>query len=131
MWGPPAKCRARDPGSRTESRHGLEQAVGQNEHRHDGVLGDSRLMAEHVAKSSRLSGPPRSRGGRARPPPIAAGEGAARAGTNVARVCPTMISASASNGARCSRITLVIEDRCFPRGLHLGENARRDGGSKV
>ena len=28
-------------------------------------------------------------------------------------------------------ITFVIEDRCFERGLHLGENPRRDGGSKV
>ena len=29
------------------------------------------------------------------------------------------------------RITFVIEDRCFRRELHLCENARRDGGSKV
>ena len=29
------------------------------------------------------------------------------------------------------RISLIIQDRCFQRGLHLGENARRDGGGKV
>ena len=29
------------------------------------------------------------------------------------------------------RIALIIEDRRFHRGLHLGENPRRDGGAKV
>jgi hypothetical protein len=41
-----AKLRARDPRAHAERHHGLEQAMGQREHRHDDVFGDCRLVAE-------------------------------------------------------------------------------------
>ena len=49
MRGAAAELRARDPRAHAESHHGLEQAMGQNEHRHEDVFCDRRLMTEDVA----------------------------------------------------------------------------------
>jgi hypothetical protein len=54
MRRPAAKLRARDPGPSTERRHRLEQAMGQNKHRHDDVFGNRWLVAEHVANRDAL-----------------------------------------------------------------------------
>src|SRR5206468_2223456 len=44
-----AELLARTPGPVPERRHRVEQPMHQDEHRHDHILGDSRLVAEYVA----------------------------------------------------------------------------------
>jgi hypothetical protein len=47
---PPPNCGL----ARHEPVRNIEQAIGQDEHRHDHVFGDCRLVAEHVANRHAL-----------------------------------------------------------------------------
>jgi hypothetical protein len=49
-----AERRVRSPRGRAERRHGVEEAMGQNEHRHNDVFGDRRLVAELIANCDPL-----------------------------------------------------------------------------
>jgi len=49
-----AERRVSAPRGCAERRHGVEEAMGQDEHRHDDVFGDRRFVAEHVAHGDPL-----------------------------------------------------------------------------
>ena len=130
MRRPAAELRARDPRPVTERRHGLEQPMGQHEHCHDDVFRDRRFVAEHVANRDTF----RDRFSIEEIEPGRHGLKQAKARRGRERRSPDMPDDDfrfREQRRKVFGVLLIVEDRTFQRGLHLGENARRDSGGKV
>ena len=123
--GPPPNCGSH-PRTCAERRHGLEQAVRQDQHCHDDVFGDCRLMAEHVANVTPFGTAPVS--SRSSPAATDCSRRSFGAGGNPAppdmpdddfRIC--------QQRGKMRGVALIVEDRALKRRLHLGEDRARKG----
>ena len=130
MWGAAAERRARAPRAGAERRHGLEQAMGQDEHRHDNVFGDGRLVAEHVANGHALRH-------RVEIEQVDPGRHRLQEAQLWRRRKPGAPDMTDDDFGICQqrgkmrRVAFIVEDRGFERHCDLGENARRDGGGEM